>query len=59
MAGVGIGLVWVAYTAGLWGYCLFRGYAITPKQLLSQTWPPVINSEKPANTTPNNTTHTA
>lgn len=41
MPAIGIGLVWVAYSAGLWGYCLIRGYNVTPKQLLSPTWPPV------------------
>jgi hypothetical protein len=40
MAAIGIGLVWAAYTAGLYGYCLFRGYNVTPAQLLSSTWPP-------------------
>lgn len=40
MAGIGVGLAWLAYTVGLYGYCLFRGYNITPKQLLSTTWPP-------------------
>lgn len=40
MAALGIGLVWVAYTTGLYGYCLFRGYDITPKELLSSSWPP-------------------
>lgn len=40
MIAVGIGLVWLAYATGLYGYCLVRGYNITPKQLLSSTWPP-------------------
>ena len=41
MAALGIGLLWVGYAAGLYGYCLLRGYDITPKQLLSTSWPPV------------------
>jgi hypothetical protein len=40
MVGVGIGLIWVAYSAILYGYFLIRGYDITPKQLMSSTWPP-------------------
>jgi hypothetical protein len=40
MAALGIGIVWVAYTTGLYGWCLFKGYDITPKDLLSSTWPP-------------------
>lgn len=40
MAALGIGLVWISYTVGLYGYCLFRGYDITPKELLSSSWPP-------------------
>lgn len=40
MAALGIGLIWIGYTAGLYGYCLFRGYDITPKQLMSSAWPP-------------------
>ena len=40
MAALGIGVSWVAYSAILYGYCLFRGYNITPKQLMSRTWPP-------------------
>jgi len=40
MVGVGIGLVLAGYSSILWGYCMFRGYDITPKQLFSSTWPP-------------------
>lgn len=41
MAAIGIGLVLVGYAAGLYGYCLFRGYDVTPKQLFSSQWPPI------------------
>ena len=41
MPAIGIALLWGAYFGGLWGYCLIRGYNVTPKQLLSATWPPV------------------
>lgn len=40
MAGIGIGLVYLAYAAGLYAYCLFRGYDISVKQLFSRQWPP-------------------
>lgn len=40
MAAIGIGLVWASYTAVLYGYCIFRGYNVTPAQLLSSEWPP-------------------
>lgn len=50
MAGLGIGLIWIAYTGGLYGYCLFRGYNVTPKQLLSHSWPP--GTKAPANQGP-------
>lgn len=44
-AAVGFGLVWLAYTVALYGYILFAGYDITPKQLLSTTWPPVVTKK--------------
>lgn len=40
MAALGIGLIFIGYSSGLYGYCLFRGYDITPKQLFSSAWPP-------------------
>lgn len=40
MTSIGIGLIWVGYTGLLYSWCLFRGYNVTPKQLLSPTWPP-------------------
>lgn len=50
MAAIGIGLMWVGYTVGLYGYCLLRGYNVTPKDLFSQSWP---TSNKAAAPTPN------
>lgn len=35
MPAIGIGLLWVAYSAGLYGYSLIRGYCNTPAGLLS------------------------
>lgn len=46
MAAIGIGLVFIAYTTGLYGYCLIRGYDITPKQLFSSSWPPGSDETK-------------
>lgn len=40
MVAIAIGLVWAGYFGGLYGYCLIRGYNVTPKQLLSSQWPP-------------------
>lgn len=40
MVAIGVGLAWAAYFGGLYGYCLVRGYNVSPKQLLSKTWPP-------------------
>lgn len=40
MAGIGIALVWVSYTFGLYGYCLIKGYNLSFKQLFSTSWPP-------------------
>ena len=46
MGGVGIGLLWVAYTGGLWGWSLITGRNVALKQLLSFTqWPPVSPSQ--------------
>lgn len=65
MAGIAIGLVWLSYGTMLYGYCLFRGYNVTPKQLLDmKTWPPgtkaakKVGSTKPASTTPTTPTNT-
>lgn len=45
MAGIGIALVWAGYTAGLYGYCLFKGYDVTVAQLFSSKWPPGVPSD--------------
>lgn len=46
MAGIGIAIIWVGYTFGLYGYCLVRGYNVTVKQLLSTSWPPSTVADK-------------
>lgn len=50
MLAVGMLLTWAGYSAGLWGWCLLRGYDVTMGQLMSpahpylsgkgQRWPP-------------------
>lgn len=40
MPALGVGLIFLGYTAALYGYCLFRGYDVTVKQLMSKDWPP-------------------
>ena len=46
MIAVGMGLVWLGYTAGLWGYSLLQGYNLSLGQLISPGgyykghWPP-------------------
>jgi len=47
MAAIGIGLGWLSYTTILYGYCLFRGYNVTPKELLTPTWPPTTGKPQP------------
>lgn len=42
MIAIGMAILLMAYSAGLYGYILIRGYNVTPKQLFSFTeWPPV------------------
>lgn len=40
MAAIGMGIIFLGYAGGLYGYCLFKGYNVTPKQLFSPSWPP-------------------
>ena len=48
MIAVAMGLLWISYTGGLWGYSLIRGYDISFKDLVSPfhyytgAWPPPI-----------------
>jgi hypothetical protein len=39
VTGIGIGLAFGAYTLGLWGYCLIRGYNVPFTSMFGQTWP--------------------
>lgn len=46
MPAIGMGLGWLGYALGLWGYSLIRGYNVTLGQLMSPlhpysgAWPP-------------------
>jgi hypothetical protein len=60
MTGVGIGLVVVAYSVGLWGYCMVRGYNVTFIQLWTTAtpkWPPLLMDA--TQTFPSGTAHEA
>ena len=39
MTAIGMGLAFAAYTLGMWGYCLIRGYNVPFTSLFAQTWP--------------------
>jgi hypothetical protein len=45
---IGMGLGWLGYSLGLWGWALLRGYNVTLGQLMSPThpysgsWPPAL-----------------
>ena len=39
MIPIGVAVVWLSYTTGVWGYCLVRGYNVQFRQLFSATWP--------------------
>ncbi len=39
MIPVGVGIVFLAYTTGIWGFCLVRGYNVKFTQLFGTTWP--------------------
>ena len=46
MVAIGMGLAWLSYSLGLWGYSLIKGYNLGAKQIVSPTafysgkWPP-------------------
>lgn len=48
MVGIGMALAFVSYSAGIWGYCLVRGYNVTPADLFKTTWPGVQVSITPS-----------
>lgn len=47
MGAIGIGLAFVGYTLGLYGFILLKGYNISFKELWSPTnWPPAPTKPK-------------
>jgi hypothetical protein len=46
MIAIGMGMAWVGYSFGLWGYCLIRGFNVKLTDLMnpvhpySGPWPP-------------------
>lgn len=48
MPAIGIGILWLGYSIGLYGYILIRGYDIGFKQLFTSKWPPTINIVPPS-----------
>jgi hypothetical protein len=39
MVPIGMAIMWLSYTTGMWGYCLVRGYNVKFTQLFGTTWP--------------------
>jgi hypothetical protein len=39
MIPIGLAAVFAAYSIGIWGYCLVRGYNVTFMQLFKGQWP--------------------
>jgi hypothetical protein len=39
MLALSMGLLFTAYAAGLFAYCLLRGYNITPLDMFHSSWP--------------------
>lgn len=47
---IGVGVAYLGYAAGVWGYCLIRGYNVTGPQLFGKIWPgPAKASLQPVN----------
>jgi hypothetical protein len=42
---IGMGVVFLAYTGGMWGFCLLRGYNVTLPDLFKTAWPGAKVSE--------------
>lgn len=51
MLAIGVGLAWLGYTWFLYGYCLFKNYAITMRDLMhypngyTGAWPPAQRTD--------------
>lgn len=51
MVALAIGVIWLGYAAAFWGYCLLRGYCVTPLQVLSSKTPASMARAATAKTT--------
>ncbi len=50
MIPIGVGVAFLGYAAGIWGYCLIRGYNVTGPDLFKMKWPgPVKQALQPVN----------
>jgi hypothetical protein len=49
MMAVAVGVAFLGYSVGVWGYCLVRGYDVTFGALWKTTWP---GPAAPASTLP-------
>jgi hypothetical protein len=38
---IGLAMVWAGYAAGIWGYCLVRGYDVSFANVFASQWPGV------------------
>lgn len=38
MVAIGMGLVFIGYAVGMWGYCLVRGYNVPFMQVFTSRW---------------------
>lgn len=68
MGAVAIAALWVAYSVGMWGWTLVRGYCVTPADIVNPGFPakavhwagsevpPKTQATTPATTTPATTT---
>jgi hypothetical protein len=39
MIPIGMGVTFLAYCGGMWGFCLLRGYNVTLADLFKTAWP--------------------
>lgn len=47
MTAIGVGVAFAGYAAGMWGYCLIRGYNVTGPQLFRLVWPGPVKGGQP------------
>jgi hypothetical protein len=44
---IGMGLAFLAYATGIWGYCLVRGYDVSFPDVFADQWPGVQVTPSP------------